>query len=321
MPDHLAFGLRLRSAEALPGLPVADAVDRADVQVHLGQEAPWAGASRTLRYTSPDAAPGESPTVVAYEVPATGGLTLEYDEGIRFDVGAHGREVWGAWRAPLTRDDAMTFLLGPVLGYVLRRRGMLALHASAAVFQNVAVAFVGPGGAGKSTLAAACAKAGHAVVTDDVLVVREEAGQWWTTAAPGPVRLWPDSASALFGRESPTTALSPTWPKLGLALEAAGLPRATEPVPLGALLVLDDRVAGAAPPHIGPLRGHEALLRLAGNTYASYLLDPADRAAELRAIGRLVGVVPVRRLVPGEGAGALEALITEVARFVRRPAS
>lgn len=316
MPDHLAFGLRLRSAEPLPGLPVLAGSDAPDVALHLGRAAPWTDAPRRTRYTSPAEAPGTSPTVMAYDVPSVPALVLDYAEGIRFEVRADGREVWATWQSPLTLDDAMTFLLGPVLGYVLRQRGALALHASAAVFDGTAVAFIGPGGAGKSTLAAACARAGHAVVTDDILVVREDGGRWWTTVAPDQVRLWPDAAASLFGPDAPTTALSPTWPKQGLALDAAGLPRATAPVPLGALLLLAEREPGPAAPRIEPLGGSEVLLQLVGNTYTNYLLDAEARAAELQAVGALASAIPVRRLVPREGTAGLPILLERVAHFV-----
>ncbi len=50
----------------------------------------------------------------------------------------------------------------------------LVLHASANVVDGIVVAFAGPCGAGKSTLAAILERAGHAVASDDALLLRAQ---------------------------------------------------------------------------------------------------------------------------------------------------
>ncbi len=54
-----------------------------------------------------------------------------YSDGVRFAVERQGHEVWADWPENYTLEDACTYLLGPVIGYVLRRRGVTCLHASA----------------------------------------------------------------------------------------------------------------------------------------------------------------------------------------------
>ena len=73
------------------------------------------------------------------------------------------RRVWAVWPAASSLEDVATYLLGPVLGLLLRLRGVPCLHASAVAFGDSAVAFAGSEGAGKSTTAAALASRGHAV--------------------------------------------------------------------------------------------------------------------------------------------------------------
>ena len=64
------------------------------------------------------------------------------------------------------------FLLGPVIAALLHQRGTLVLHGSAVeVAPGRAALFVGDNGAGKSTIAAAFLKAGHRVLTDDVIAL------------------------------------------------------------------------------------------------------------------------------------------------------
>jgi hypothetical protein len=314
MVDHLAFGLRLRSAHALPGLAEVPVHGEADVHIALGELPPWSTVPEREQYRSDDRE-GDAPAVVVWALPTVQAIALRYAEGIRFHITTDGRRVWADWDAPLTLADAMTFLVGPVLGYALRRRGVLALHASAAVIDGRAVAFIGPGGAGKSTLVTACAQRGFAVVTDDILVLRETPQGWMTTPAPDHVRLWEDSERLLFGVGSSLAPLSPTFPKRGLSLARAGLATANESVPVGALLLFGPRESGTAP-RLDPLVGGEALLSLVANSYTNYLLDDAERAAELQAVGRLAASVPIRRLVPHEEAAQLSVLVDRVVHFV-----
>ena len=73
--------------------------------------------------------------------------------------------------------------LASVLAFLLERRGVLALHASAVSRGSEAVAFMAASGTGKSTLAAAFLMRGWSLVTDDVLAV--DLKERTTSARPG----------------------------------------------------------------------------------------------------------------------------------------
>ena len=62
-------------------------------------------------------------------------------------------------------------LLGPALSLVLYQRGRFVLHGSAVAIRGRAIGFLGGSSWGKSTLAAACHRLGHEMITDDVLVI------------------------------------------------------------------------------------------------------------------------------------------------------
>ncbi|WP_195176789.1 serine kinase [Mesorhizobium sp. INR15] len=62
-------------------------------------------------------------------------------------------------------------LLGPVLALLLHRRGLLVLHASAVAIGGRSAVFMGDKGAGKSTTAGAMIRAGHRLLTDDVVAL------------------------------------------------------------------------------------------------------------------------------------------------------
>lgn len=325
MNDYAIAGLRLRSAVGLPGLVPARVHPGADVDVlvRLGESPPWAGRDGGREAFVSEPEDGEPPALVAtrFEARTEGGvdapaaLRLEYAEGITFWLPVGGRELWATWRGPLTLADAMTFVTGPALGVLLRLRGVPALHASAVDVRGRAVGFVGPGGAGKSTLAAAFAARGHGVLTDDVLALHHEANGWMAQPATPQIRIWEDSERLLLGAHSRLAPLTPSWPKLGLALGGDGPPFQSHPVRLDALVVIGDPRAEGQPSAIVPIGGRDAIIALLANTYTNYLLDDRQRADELRAIGALAGAVRVARLQPAHDQ-PIDVLFTVVDQWI-----
>lgn len=76
----------------------------------------------------------------------------------------------------------------------------VVLHASAVSVDGRLAAFVGPGGAGKSTTALALSHLGHAIAADDgLLVLMQRDGEILGVPAYAGLRLWPDSETALAG--------------------------------------------------------------------------------------------------------------------------
>jgi hypothetical protein len=74
--------------------------------------------------------------------------------------------------APGVDDALLAFpLLGPVMALLLHQRGLLVLHASAIAVAGRGAIFMGDKGAGKSTTASALIRAGHDLLTDDVVAM------------------------------------------------------------------------------------------------------------------------------------------------------
>ncbi|MER9006302.1 MULTISPECIES: serine kinase [unclassified Mesorhizobium] len=74
--------------------------------------------------------------------------------------------------APDVDDALLAFpLLGPVMALLLHQRGLLILHASAIAVGGKSAVFMGDKGAGKSTTASAMIRAGHRLLTDDVVAL------------------------------------------------------------------------------------------------------------------------------------------------------
>lgn len=317
MPDYLLYGLVVRSDRALEGLEAAppDAT-QVDVTIALGDGARPAAAwsSAAVHYRGPDTADG--PPSVEVRRSEDAGFWFRYPDGTEFTLDREGTRVGAWWATASTLEDTATYLLGPVLGFALRLRGVLALHASAVLIDGRAVAVVGPSGAGKSTTAAAFAAAGVPVLADDVLAVRTVGDDAMAFPSYRVLRLWGESERMLFGTVGELPRLTPTWDKRALPL-GADFPFHRSPAPLGDVFLLAPRTVDDAAPLVAPVRPGEALMELVLNTYANYLQDDRMRADELRALEGLLRGRRVRRLVPHADPARLTALVNTVCAAAR----
>jgi hypothetical protein len=307
-----AFGLSVWSNLPVPGLRAMAGAARADVRVWLDAMPSLPGgageAAWQLVYPVGNAGGGTEPPLRVWRAPGGEYFRFRYADGSEFLIGESGSQVWATWPEPLTLEDAATYLLGPVLGFVLRLRGTVCLHAASVQLGGQAVALVGPAGAGKSTLAAAFARRGVPVLSDDVAPLDDRGDSLWVQPGNPRIRLWARSAEVLFGTPDALPRLTPNWDKLYLELGENGLAFQEMPLPLGAVYVLGARSGDTRAPFVEALSPQEAMLELVANTYVNYLLDPAMRAREFELLGRLVRSVPVRRVVPHEDPARLPSL-------------
>lgn len=293
------YGLVVESSAAVPGAPQARADGQTDVRLDLAEAAEVSNASRT----------GERAWYVSSERDAAGvpwltvwrgnGYRFVYAEGAEFLIAADGSAIEARWRAPLTVADAASYLLGPVLAFVLRLRGTVPLHAGAVVVRGRALLFAGAAGAGKSTTVTALGALGHGLLSDDVVPLKVTARS--VVAAPGFPRLsvWDDSASALLG--ALITELKPwsdSYAKRCVDAHEHGLRFHDSAVEVGTIYVLEPRTADG--PRSRRLSSREALLALAANTYGSYLLNHRMRETEFDVLSRVASTVPVRTVCFGD---------------------
>ena len=220
---------------------------------------------------------------------------MSYADGTRFYLDFDRAVVWATWPKSLTLEDTATYLLGPVFGYFLRRRGLVCLHASAVAIDGGCVLFTGPAGAGKSTLAAAFALRGNRVLAEDVACLTEDDAGFLVQPGYPRIRLWKESEPLIGADPRGLPLLTPTWDKRYLPLEGTDAFH-DRPERLCAVLLLRARRSTGAPAQLEALTGQDALSELVANTYATRLLDREQRAAEFAVLGRLARSVPVRAL-------------------------
>lgn len=248
------------------------------------------------------------PALRIWEISDGAILYLAYCDGMKFWLERNGAKIWSTWPATSSLEDVATFLLGPVLGLLLRLRGVTCLHASAVAFGDHAIAFVGDEGAGKSTTAAAFAHRGHPVISDDVVAIVEREGAFQVMSAYPYLSLWPDSVKMLYGPEKTLPTFSANWDKRILSLGQDRLRFEEKSLPLGAIFLLGQRSQEPAAPFLETPAQQECLLALVANSYATGMLDKAMRAQEFALFGRLLSSVPVRRLRPSENPAQIDEL-------------
>jgi hypothetical protein len=294
------FGLSFCSNRFLPGMPVEEnPPERRDLVLHLGN-APYAEprnrpASEESMYVSSDTDDKGDPILQIWRVKQGAFVRMAYKDGTQFWMDQLLENIWATWPDRLPFENMTSYLLGPVLGLLLRLRGVVCLHASAVSIKDRAVAFVGSPGAGKSTTAAACSKVGHGVLCDDIVALEERNGSFYVTAAHPQLRLWPEAVELLYGATQALQRFNPEWDKRHLGLGDFGTRFENRALPLGTIYILGDRLPDR-PPHVEPLRSQAALLSLVADTYANSILDRGLRAHEFEVLGRLVSKVLVRRL-------------------------
>ncbi len=307
-----AYALRLRCSRPIPGLLIVPETSGADVEVRLEEGQSWPEASlegsRQLRYASANRDEHGEPFLSVWTLSDGALFRLSYRDGIEFVVDRDGTRVWGTWPHTLTVEDASTYLLGPVMGLVLRLRGITCLHASAIDVGGQAIAVIGPPGSGKSTTAAIFATSGYRVLSDDVVALADHGSAFLAQPAYPRVGLWSDSVETLFGSPDALPQQTPTWTKCYLDLTRNGFKFQPSPLPLRAVYVLSERDANAFAPAVYTLPLREGLTHLIENTYLSYLLDRTMSVRDLDVLSRLVLSMPVRRLTPQADSAFLSGL-------------
>jgi len=292
--SQLAYGLRITANRSVPGLLGIEKSAVGDVEIHLNDGAKFPALStHEFLYTSENMGESGLPALRVGRL-FGGAYGLFYSDGARFAVDPHGREIVADWPPEYCFEDAATYLSGPVLAFVLRLRGSVCLHASAVAMEDKAIAFVGSAGAGKSTAAAAFAKCGYGVLSDDVVALSEQEDCFRVRPGYPRVNLWADSVRAVFGSEDALPKITPTWDKRYLALDQAGFRFESRALPLGVIYVLRSRETGGSSCRLGPISPSSAFITLVANTYLNYLLDKDMRRTEFHLLGRLVNSVPVR---------------------------
>jgi hypothetical protein len=209
-------------------------------------------------------------------------------------VSHDGRFVACGLIEPAAIESFQTYLLGHVLSFALITQGYEPLHATTVVVDGRAVAFLGHGGDGKSTLAAEFLDAGHQILTDDLLLIGQVDGTLYGFPGPPRIKLFPHIARRFLPRLASGAPVYPEAEKLIFPLAPDQHYR--EPAPLHGFFRLDS--PGQDVPGIGlvALSGAHALLELVRSTFNVRIGGCERLRRQFLAAREWATRIPVRRL-------------------------
>ena len=306
------YGLGVVSNSPIPGVPLSTTASE-DIRISFGSLPEWLHEVSDTQIETSFIADYKSecgePALRVFRVLDGKYYRFSYADETEFVLDKAGTEVWAAWREPLTLEDTATYLLGPVMGFVMLLRGVVCLHASAVAIGDEVIALLGPGGSGKSTTAAAFAARGYSILAEDVVTLDDRGDHFLVRPGYPCIRLWPASVKALYGSESHLPKLTPNWDKCYLDLSDNFQ---TEPLRLAAIYHLSERHHDLKAPFIQTLDRAEGLMSLVANTYATKLMDKQMRAREFELLTRVLNNVPVRRVTPHSDIAHVPELCTRI---------
>jgi hypothetical protein len=295
------YGLGVLADRIIPGVP-ASPIASVDVRISFGSLPAWleevSSQQIDTSYVAEYNDENGKPVLRVFRVLDGRYFRFCYADQTEFVVDEAGTEIWAKWPEPLTLEDAATYLLGPIMGFVMLLRGVVCLHASAVAIGNQAIALLGPAGSGKSTTAAAFSDRGYSILAEDVVTLDDRDDHFFVRPAYPCIRLWPASVKALYGSETHLPKLTPNWEKRYLDLTARPEQFQQQPLSLAAIYHLGQRQDEPAAPFIDALDKSEGLMSLVANTYATKLMDKHMRAREFELLTRVLNNVPLRRVTP-----------------------
>jgi hypothetical protein len=270
------YGLAVRSPLALPCPRWGGPPDVRLAVRRKGDLAPPAGDDRR--------------TWFSYHQLADGSTHLRWRGLAEFLISRDGSSI--GWRAlaPGTQEAFRGYLLAQVLSFSLLARGREPLHASAVTAGGGAIAFLGDCGAGKSSLTAAFLRAGHRLVTDDLLVLGRRQGGYAVEPGVGRIKLFPTVARRLLGKRRVAPRMTPGTTKLVLPLPHAMTVR--RPLPLHTLYLL----ARGRSVRVTDVTPAAALLEILRDAFNTVSLDPARLARQFRFARAVATRVRIRRV-------------------------
>jgi hypothetical protein len=254
-----------------------------------------------IRAGSPQSIPSEERGRRIWNDP-TGGLRISREENTFFlefqDIG---------WFVFDQTDNALEFVLAKssspetfehtildqVLPRIVSHLGLTVIHAGAVMVGSKAALFLGDSGAGKSTLVASLFTAGHALLSDDAVVLGVSGGLPTARATYPSLRLWPSSLEKVADPTLPVAPMAHYSTKRRLLLDTADRIETGE-VPIGGIFVIEATDQGTeSPVTVTQLTESDVTIDL---VKAGFRLDPTDPVVAARDMQR---AATVAKATPG----------------------
>jgi hypothetical protein len=246
-----------------------------------------------------------------------GSIFLRWSGLFEFLVSPDGRRIAGRPLTHASREAFHTYLLGQVISFALLKQGIEPLHSTAVVIDGETVGFLGESSYGKSSLGAAFLQAGYPLLTDDLLVVKEEDHGFFAYPGPPRIKLFPEIARSLLGKSRKGTPMNNLTPKLIIPLDRHRSYHAA--ARLKALYVLGPPgTASRRKVMIRRISQRRAFLELLRNTFNPVIIERERLKRQFSVAALVASKVPVKLLSYPRILGSLpsvrEAILSDLAR-------
>jgi len=306
--DYSLYGLSLRSEIPL-AFPETRSSARPDITFSMKSPRFFSDA-RSLIATSLD-----EDWWYHHAALADGSVFVRVPGYCEFVVSPDGRTVACGVLEESTAEWFQTYLLGVVLSFALLKQGHEPLHSTVVVVDGKGVALCGNSGWGKSTLAAAFLQAGHTILTDDLLIIREVDGVLCGFPGPSRIKLFPHIARRFQPDKIIDEPIDPDSEKLILPL--ARHEAHDRPVPLHGFFVLDEPADSAAGVTIHTLTPRLSFVAIVGAAFNIRERSPERLRRQFLAAKEWTARLPVRRLCYPRSLTMLDRVLDAVIADVR----
>ncbi len=235
-------------------------------------------------------------------------LRFEKEE-IEFITDQNVHHVWAFWSEKATMEYVSAYVVSSLIGFLLRLKGEVCLHASAVEIDGEAILISGRSGHGKSTIASYFAAQGHSAITDDISRLTVKDHKIYVHPGYPRLRLLPDAASAVLGTMGGLPAIAEGWQKYYLPLNSDGFNFTSRPLLVKAVYVLLGR---AEHPIVNPASPFDAVRALMENVFPVYLFDNALRTIDFQFITQFVASTPVGFVVSCSNLECLPVLYAKI---------
>lgn len=203
-------------------------------------------------------------------------------------------------------ESFQVYMLGQALSFALVKQGFEPLHATVAVVDDQAVAFLGNNAFGKSTLAACFLEAGHRLLTDDLLILQQSSNRILAYPGPPRIKLFPKIASRFLGHTVSPVRMNAGTDKLILPIDEYR--RCAVPVTLKAIYSLADPRDVCGSPHVNiqTLNPREAFVELVRSTFNRRVVGPQRLERHFAFMADLADVMSVKKLSYPRAVGRLQ---------------
>ena len=183
------------------------------------------------------------------------------------------------------------FLLSITMAALLTQRQKILLHASAIIWNEKLILFLGESGSGKSSIAAELSRRGYNLFTDDVCVLetrQDNNDQVLAYASYPMMKLWDDTILALDHSDYDRShKLRPSLPKFGQFFHEKFI---TTAYPVQKIFVLNPLIENPQEYSVKRLQGMEAFEKLSQHTYRKQFIQESSllQAIHFKLMGTLI---------------------------------